>query len=270
MNAPNPSDTRSLAPATTLPASRRWRAVSHGFTLIELLVVISIVVLLIALLLPALQSARAAARRAQCLSNHRQLMIAMSVYRADFRDYGPPFSESIYATPTHWFHHDFLGQYLGNHATREGNVNTTEVIYCPEFDRKGHPSFATADIGIGINMRSGSRLFRQIGTDPPRLPFDAVRSPSRFITFADTFHNFRWEKYFYNQSGSTNTGSEFRGQVYYRHAGSAVVSFADGHSSTYLDTRREPVHNVSVGPVYLGQDTGLHQAFLNGEVVHVP
>ena len=52
----------------------------RGFTLIELLVVIAIVALLVALLLPAVQSARAAARRAQCLGNLRQVALGMHQY----------------------------------------------------------------------------------------------------------------------------------------------------------------------------------------------
>lgn len=56
-----------------------------GFTLIELMTVISIIVLLIGLLLPMLSRAAQAGRRAQCLSNLRQIGIGMMAYREDHR-----------------------------------------------------------------------------------------------------------------------------------------------------------------------------------------
>jgi prepilin-type N-terminal cleavage/methylation domain-containing protein len=53
----------------------------QGFTLLELLVVISITVLLIGILLPQLAGARAVAQRSACLSNLRQLGMALLEYR---------------------------------------------------------------------------------------------------------------------------------------------------------------------------------------------
>lgn len=55
-----------------------------GFTLLEIMVVISIVAILLAMLIPAVQSARGAARRAQCLSNLRQIGIGVANYAASF------------------------------------------------------------------------------------------------------------------------------------------------------------------------------------------
>jgi prepilin-type N-terminal cleavage/methylation domain-containing protein/prepilin-type processing-associated H-X9-DG protein len=63
----------------------------QGFTLVELLVVIGIIALLISILLPSLSRARAAADSLDCLSNLRQIGIAVRMYGNDNNDIVVPF-----------------------------------------------------------------------------------------------------------------------------------------------------------------------------------
>ena len=55
----------------------------RGFTLIELLVVIAIIAILAAILFPVFAKAREKARQASCLSNEKQLGLAMMQYTQD-------------------------------------------------------------------------------------------------------------------------------------------------------------------------------------------
>jgi len=74
----------------------------RGFTLVELLVVIAILAVLAAIVMPAFAEARKQAQYTACLSNLRQLGMALKLYLGDYDetfpyDLGPRFTPSMVA-----------------------------------------------------------------------------------------------------------------------------------------------------------------------------
>ncbi len=67
-----------------LDYKKEVRKMKKGFTLIELLVVIAIIAILAAMLLPVLGKAREKARGAVCISNLKQISLALKMYTEDY------------------------------------------------------------------------------------------------------------------------------------------------------------------------------------------
>lgn len=139
------------------------RSSSVGFTLIELLVVIAIIAILASMLLPALASSKEKARRIYCISNVKQIAVAMKMYVDDNNGQYPPRMPDPAggaAYPCKPCRTIDWRPYAAPYLARNLNVNTnaatnavaiTGVFVCP--GDKGVPAAIAADPFNAVNPR---------------------------------------------------------------------------------------------------------------------
>jgi prepilin-type N-terminal cleavage/methylation domain-containing protein len=128
----------NLTPPLRQPARR-----AAGFTLIELLVVIAIIAILASLLLPALASAKRKAQQTGCLSNLRQVQVALQMWIDDNGDWLPPGSG---ATSGLWHGQEmsydqnsrdqmsyYIARYL-SYPEPDATMRLARVMICPAYE----------------------------------------------------------------------------------------------------------------------------------------
>jgi prepilin-type N-terminal cleavage/methylation domain-containing protein/prepilin-type processing-associated H-X9-DG protein len=193
----------------------------RGFTLIELLVVIAIIAILAAILFPVFARAREKARQTSCLSNQKQIGLAIQMYNSDYDGCYPSVYDDGPGFRIIWA--EKIAPYSKNN----------QLYGCPS--ARPDVTSSLQNTKYCINMCDGWG-FPEGWTNP--LSDSQVINPAEFaVTFeSDSYWFCHWTP----QAGWNATTQEGAGtvlvgvlpgeRIYPWHNGGCNVSFADGHA----------------------------------------
>lgn len=141
----------------------------NGFTLIELLVVIAIIAILAAILFPVFAKVREKARAISCLSNMKQLGLAVTQYTQDY-DETEPNGWSVYGDETGWASQVFP------------YVKSVGAFACPDDSSIGQQSIGEVkSTSYGINSNFGINPWPAAATVAKSYTLAAFGAPSSTV-----------------------------------------------------------------------------------------
>lgn len=252
---------------------RTFAEARRGFTLIELLVVIAIICILAAILFPVFAAARSKARQSACMSNMKQIGMALQQYIQDNDTWYPTTSAEYanYSGPGRWASWmPMLFPY----------TKSTQVFYCPESkdqEINGLPGTASTNPSYASPLMINGQAYPlySIGANQwlfgdgsggwykGLLTTSMVHQPSLTAAYADsTFALFNTANRVYNagwmpSSATASTNPPIPpSPAYARHNGGCIVGYADGHAKWVPQAAMtwNPTGNLYMG---LGSSTTL-------------
>ncbi len=212
------------------------RHAQTGFTLIELLVVIAIIAILAAILFPVFARARERGRTAMCLSNLRQLSLAVRTYVDDHQ--GRMFNIGVYhdAKNPNWCgSSDTFRPVYPEKGSLWPYVKSAKVYLCPSDKNK-----PASQINGSLAEKKGFALSYSVNDDLHYQKFDSClsgRDPARVMLMIHERRNDEGEYrgtindglyLWLNRPGRTLHTNDTPGGV---HTDGTTLVYCDGHAA---------------------------------------